>query len=205
MKAMKNSISSSSSDVKQTTSYMMQNNISVYQYDEVASVLSNKTRYSEAIPTQQFGILSVAQWFLNREKMSHKKLQKLCYYAYAWFLVFFNDQESLSSQLNTLCSSGFEAWVHGPVCPDLYRFYRNYGWEDIPAAEKAPEFPSDVEDLLNQVWNTYGSFTADQLEQLTHIEAPWQKAREGMDIDEPSNKKIDERIVFEFYSKMMTQ
>lgn len=202
---MKNSITSSSSDIKQTTSSLMQNRIAVSQYDEVSSVLNGKARYSEAIPVQKSGIFAVAQWFLNRETMSHKKLQKLCYYAYAWFLVFFNDRESLSGRLNTLCPAGFEAWVHGPVCPELYRFYKNYGWNDIPAVEKSPTSPSDVEDLLNQVWNTYGSFTADQLEQLTHNETPWRKAREGKDLDEPSKKLIDDRLVFEYYSRMMTQ
>ena len=33
----------------------------------------------------------VAQWFLSLSSMSNKKLQKLCYYAYCWFIVFNND------------------------------------------------------------------------------------------------------------------
>ena len=202
---MRNSITVSSSDLKMTTSSLMQNRIAISKYDEVSSVLSGKTYYTEVMTEQQPEIFSVSQWFLNNESMSHKKLQKLCYYAYAWFLVFFNDQESLSSQLNSLCPSGFEAWVHGPVSPELYQIYRHYGWNDIPATEKQLEFPKDVEDLLSQVWNTYGSFTADQLEQLTHSETPWQKAREGKNMDEPSNKRIDDRVVFDYYSKMMTQ
>ena len=29
-------------------------------------------------------ILDVAAWFLLKEDMTHKKIQKLCYYAEAW-------------------------------------------------------------------------------------------------------------------------
>ena len=206
VKTMRNNITVSSSDMGNASSpSLTQNSISLFQYNEVPSKLVGNSRYSEVEGVQQSGIFAVAQWFLHRESMSHKKLQKMCYYAYAWFLVFFNDPECLSGQINTLCPTGFEAWVHGPVCPELYQYYRVYGWNDIPAAEKQPSFSSDVDDLLSQVWKTYGSFTADQLEQLTHNEIPWQKARAGKNTDEPSNNKIDDMIIFDFYSKMMTQ
>jgi uncharacterized phage-associated protein len=152
-------------------------------------------------------ILEVSKWFLAKESMSNKKLQKLCYYAYAWYLVFFNDLESLesSSQLNTLCPTGFEAWVHGPVCPGIYHYYSEYGWNDIPSPERTPVLPSDVVDLLEQVWVAYGDLTADQLERLTHNEAPWREARKGLEAGEPSTEPLDEKLIIKFYSKMMGQ
>ena len=37
-------------------------------------------------------VYDVANWFLaNVENVTNKKLQKLVYYAYAWFLVFNNE------------------------------------------------------------------------------------------------------------------
>ena len=57
-------------------------------------------------------IRKVAQYFLSKESMSHKKLQKLCYYAQAWYLANYG---------KPLMPNRFEAWVHGPVSPDLYR------------------------------------------------------------------------------------
>ena len=38
----------------------------------------------------------VAQWFLSMSSMSNKKLQKLCYYAYCWYIVFYNDVELIT-------------------------------------------------------------------------------------------------------------
>jgi uncharacterized phage-associated protein len=55
-------------------------------------------------------IQQIAQWFLCKESMTHKKLQKLCYYAQAWNLALHNSE---------LFEDRFEAWVHGPVSPVL--------------------------------------------------------------------------------------
>ena len=33
----------------------------------------------------KYSVFEIANWFLLKESMSHKKLQKLCYYAQAWF------------------------------------------------------------------------------------------------------------------------
>ena len=53
----------------------------------------------------------VAQYFLWKSSMSHKKLEKMCYYAQAWYL---------ANHGRPLMPNRFEAWVHGPVSPDLY-------------------------------------------------------------------------------------
>ena len=33
----------------------------------------------------KYSVLDVANWVLTHEAMTHKKLQKLCYYAQAWY------------------------------------------------------------------------------------------------------------------------
>ena len=33
-------------------------------------------------------VSNVAKWFLSKESMTPKKLQKIVYYAYAWFLTY---------------------------------------------------------------------------------------------------------------------
>lgn len=179
------------------------NDIRLTNYNETSSDIRKITPYFESMNTAQSQIAAVAKWFLHKESMSNKKLQKVCYYAYAWFLVFFNDIESFSGNLNSLSRSGFQAWVHGPVSPELYALYREYGWNNIPIVEDPPVFSEDVIDLFEQVWNTYGKFSADQLERLTHKELPWQDARKGLSPDEPSTRKIDDLVIFNYYSKMM--
>lgn len=64
-------------------------------------------------------IYEVANFFLNKEAMSHKKLQKLCYFSQAWYLANYGEP---------LVPNRFEAWVHGPVSPDLYYKYKGWGW-----------------------------------------------------------------------------
>ena len=54
---------------------------------------------------------TVAQYFLSKESMSLKKLQKLVYYAYGWTLALLN--ESLENMEYHLFPNRIEAWVHG--------------------------------------------------------------------------------------------
>lgn len=203
---MKNDISISSLSVGATASHGTQATVSsgLSGYDDSSSGFGSTSLYLETASEKPSLIFDVAKWFLHKESMSNKKLQKICYYVYAWFLVFFNDMEA-NAPLDTLCPTGFQAWVHGPVCPELYATYRVFGWNNIPAVERCPKFSEDVTDLFEQVWSTYGSFSADELERLTHSEMPWKKAREGLQVDEPSTSTIDDKLIFQYYSEMMEQ
>ena len=160
---------------------------------------AESTWSNSSVPT--LSILKVANWFLYHSSMSDKKLQKLCYYAYSWYIVFFNDPEVVvDDEFHVLFTDRFEAWVHGPVCRVLYNKYRGYGWKDIPKVEIQPKFDEDINDLLNQVLSAYGQFNADQLERLTHSEDPWIKARKGLAPGEPCSNTISPKDIFEFYS-----
>lgn len=48
-------------------------------------------------------VFDVADWFLGKDSMSPKKLQKLVYYAYAWVLTLMNENED---DLNFIMSIG---------------------------------------------------------------------------------------------------
>ena len=143
----------------------------------------------------------VADWFLLKDNgnISPKKLQKLVYYAYAWTLTLLND--SADHLNNRLFDDGkFEAWVHGPVIRGLYAEYADYGFNDIPEKSIQPvKFASDVQDVLNQVWDVYGKYTADQLESLTHQEDPWKNARKGYSPLENCDKTISDKDMFNYY------
>lgn len=116
-------------------------------------------------------VYDVANWFLSKEKMTHKKLQKLCYYAQAW---------SYALKDKPLIDAEFQAWVHGPVCPQLYEQYKGSGMMDLTADPRSHfDFSSNEEELLESVWETYGSLTGNALEVLTHSEPPWRNARAG--------------------------
>jgi len=135
----------------------------------------------------------VAKAFLSFKPLTHKQLQKLCYYAQAWSLVLFD---------KPLMNVDFEAWIHGPVCPELYKYYQGYGYEEIPQESHMPksiENNAEICELIRQVFRIYGHLDGDQLEELTHSERPWQLARGNKKPWEPSNEVIDPNIMKEYY------
>lgn len=145
-------------------------------------------------------IADVADWFLLKENMSNKKIQKLCYYAEAW------SQAKLDSPIAT--NSVFEAWVHGPVNKELYKRFKNYGWkklkivdEDIePVTDRLDKiFCEEQKEILEAVWETYGHFSADELESLTHREKPWLEKRVDLATFETSHEKIDVDTMKSYY------
>lgn len=148
----------------------------------------------------------VSQWFLSLASMSNKKLQKLCYYAYCWFIVFNNDLELINennlADIRVLCSDRFQAWIHGPVCPRLYHRYKEYGWHDIPQVTSKPEISQELESLLRQVWDAYGAFTADELERISHGEMPWKKARKGYQNGDACSNDISNYDILRYYSNL---
>jgi uncharacterized phage-associated protein len=119
----------------------------------------------------KYSIFEIANWFLSKEAMAHKKLQKLCYYAQAWFITLRDIR---------LSDAIFEAWVHGPVSPALYERFKQYGYSTIRIIDDylPPITEEDIE-LLENVWQTYGEYTGNALEALSHSEQPWIIARNG--------------------------
>lgn len=141
---------------------------------------------------KQYSIFDVSDWFLSKEEMTPKKLQKLSYYFEAWCHALFGRTLVNDTQ--------FEAWVHGPVSPELYSKYREYGWNDIEQKENnSAIFEPKALELLESVWATYGDKSANELEALTHSETPWRNARIGLSEDEPSNLKISEEDMHDYY------
>ena len=137
-------------------------------------------------------IFDVAKWFLSKESMTPKKLQKLCYYYKAWALALYDD--------DFLPEAEFQAWVHGPVCPELYQEYKDYGWNDIPMCEdNSGVFNSKELDVLESVWLTYGGMTANALEAQTHSQEPWRVARIGFDEFENCEVVIQNDVMKRYY------
>lgn len=118
------------------------------------------------------------------------KLQKLLYYAQAWSLVF---------RRKALFYEDIEAWVHGPVVPSVYRRYKQYSYNTLPEEDLINELKTDEIDLLDMVLMNYGKKSARFLEELTHSEFPWIKAREGFRANQPSNRKIPIQDMMGYY------
>ena len=137
-------------------------------------------------------VRTMAEIMLSFSSMSNKKLQKLCYYAYSWYLTIYGVQ---------LSPFAFEAWVHGPVSRELYNSYKSYGWDDIPKYQGFVLAGSDVIEFAEKIWGLYGGYTADELEEMTHQEAPWINARKGYQYYESSSELLRDDDIVAYFSQ----
>ena len=141
-------------------------------------------------------VFDVARYILEKlGELSTMKLQKLCYYAQAWSLVW--DDKPLFKE-------EFRAWANGPVVREVFNFHR--GLYEISIRN----FPLGNSDLLSSgqketiesVLNFYGGKSAQWLIDQTHSEMPWKNARKGL----ASNERGDEEILLsdmaDYYSSL---
>ena len=146
-------------------------------------------------PTYQ----EVAEFFLafaddRGEAISNLKLQKLVYYAQAWFVANYG---------KPLFKGDFQAWVHGPVLPELYHAYKQQGSSPIPVSKTLEEveanLDSNVVEYLREVARVYMPSGAYELELMTHQETPWLEARGGIEPDEKCENVIPLDAMKEYY------
>ncbi len=147
----------------------------------------------------------VANYFLAfaneiGELITNLKLQKLVYYAQAWYL---------ANYLKPLFDSDFEAWVHGPAIPELYHKYKSFAYRPIESDVKLREvkktFDKDTLKFLDEVISVYMPYGAYQLELMVHREVPWSDAREGYTPIERCNIIIKKETMREFYAKRLKE
>lgn len=133
----------------------------------------------------------------KKDPISNKKLQKLLYYAQVWYYTFFDKK---------LFSEDMEAWVHGPVVAKVYGHYKNYDFQPIEpeTGVQLTQLSQEVELFLLNVWDVYGKYDADYLEQLSHSETPWREARRGLESHVASKAKINLVTAKSFYEKKIT-
>lgn len=143
----------------------------------------------------------IARYFLTKKSLSPKKIQKLVYYAYAWFITLKNDNSE--DIQNRLFEENPQAWAHGPVFQSLYQLYKDHGWHEIKKITTKIKFEdSELSEFLDEIWAKFGKFSADELEYMTHQESPWLEARAGIAPGEPSNRELSDRTIYNFYSAL---
>lgn len=146
-----------------------------------------------ATPTAQY----VAECLISlshakRNPVSNLKLQKLLYYSQAWHLALYK---------HPLFDEEVEAWVHGPVVPEVFRRFRDCRWNPIPSSGEGLDAPFMPH--LEEVWKVYGELRAFDLERLTHSEDPWKMARTGLPPDVSSHRVISKPSMQEYYSSRL--
>lgn len=127
--------------------------------------------------------------------VSPMKLQKIVYYAHGWHLAI---------RKAPLLNTTVEAWQYGPVIPDLYHTFKEFGNSPIEGLastyelagtvlrEINPTIPSvEVSSIriIERVWELYKGWTAVELSTATHQPGtPWYEVWKKM---EPKLKGTD--------------
>ena len=112
--------------------------------------------------------VDVAEYILGvRGLVRAEKLQKLVYYCQAWSMVWAEEP---------LFSSEVQAWVKGPVAPDLYKLHE-HKFEVRTVGGVVANLTDRQREIIDAVLSYYGGRTSEWLIDLTHSEKPWIAAR----------------------------
>ena len=151
--------------------------------------------------------LKLAEYILFKGgAMSHLKLQKLLYYIQAYHLAYFETE---------LIEDDFEAWVHGPVSRKLYNQVKDFSilYNEIKYvvdsnSQHIKDFvksrlTSEQLALTNDVLDALAKKSGLELENMTHNEAPWLKARIGVGPAEKCDKIIVKEDIKEYFQALL--
>ena len=121
------------------------------------------------------------------------KLQKLVYYSQAWSLVW--DEQPLFNEK-------IEAWANGPVVRELYKFHKGMFNVSDWSCGNAERLSDNQKNTIGVVLDFYGDKPSHWLSDLTHKEAPWRDARNGLPDGERGSAEITHASMFEYYDSL---
>lgn len=147
-------------------------------------------------------VKNIVEWFLHNMPMTHKKLQKLLYFSYGFYLA--QNNNDVNNLENFLFVNNFEAWVHGPVDPTIYNIFKNNG-VNLLYMENTTTFKFDekIMNALNITMEKYGKMNADELEYESHIQLPWKNARNGIAETDISNSKLQDEDIYLTFKELL--
>lgn len=136
---------------------------------------------------------TVAKWFLyynqaaidseDADLISNLKLQKLLYYAQGCYLAI---------KGKPLFFEKILAWAHGPVVNEVYQEYKHYHSNGIIYnGDYDNSIKKQDEELLEQVYEIFGQYSARGLRNKTHREAPW--------CNTEINQEIKQDVIKEYF------
>jgi uncharacterized phage-associated protein len=165
-------------------------------------------RIMKKVDLQKLAEFVIAYCNLHGFRITPMKLQKILYYVQSWYLVKY-DKEMLFDELP-------QAWVNGPVYRSVYDkykddFYRSTSLfiEEIKEGDEGmiEKYKNSLEiekDQLNTIiviLKHYASLDESKLVMMTHSDAPWNIAREGLGDFERCEKVISAESMYNQYKQ----
>lgn len=149
----------------------------------------------------KYTAFTIANWFINRSKVAENdggdrlsllKLLKLMYYAEGIFLAY---------DKGSLFDDPFIAWVHGPVVCSVWQRFTDTPYElefKDSEKEKFNTISEEDNELLENVFQTFGAYSAWGLRNLTHNETPWIVATDNGRV---MNREISRDSIREYFKQ----
>ncbi len=128
-------------------------------------------------------------------------LQKLLYYSQAFFRALYGEE---------IFTDDCQAWAYGPVFPEVYYLYRQYGYDPIEMPTSS--FSVDLNELttrevglLDAVLEAFGRYSGSALSIFTHNEHPWIEARGSLQPEDRSVTIINRDTINAYFSGVVAQ
>ena len=129
------------------------------------------------------------------EYTSRLKLLKLLYYVQGYHLAMFG---------TPIFDEKIEAWLHGPVVPEVWKWAINYGDEQMQSEALDKKqidglglHPQQIK-LVEEVLEIYNKYSAYGLIDKTHTEMPWLAAYE-----KDKNNEITKDSLKDFFAPLV--
>lgn len=145
---------------------------------------------------QKFKINIAIEYLLNKcEDITPLALQKLLYYVQGFYYAF--NEEFLFEE-------DCQAWVHGPVYPEVYQKYKDYKFDPIKQSSEPADLglTSSETAIFDSVAKNLSCYSGKVLEEFTHSETPWLKARENLLNYEPTTRRIQKEDIGNYFKKV---
>lgn len=130
----------------------------------------------------------------NQEKekdgVTNLKLQKVLYFAQAYYLTRFN---------KPLFIEDIQAWDYGPVVPTVYRKLKRYGSKPIINENDKSSVSDKDKEILKELWSVFGGYSASKLVDIVHSHAPWKDAYAS------KNRIITHKVIKDYYDSLLNK
>ena len=95
-----------------------------------------------------------------------------------------------------------EAWIYGPVYPEIYNKYKSFGKAQIiiDEANLSDSLDSSITDIIDFVLSQFAIYNGVTLKDLSHAEAPWKNAHAGYAAKEHCTEQISHEAITDYFT-----
>jgi uncharacterized phage-associated protein len=125
------------------------------------------------------------------DSVTNLRLQRLLYYAQGWHLAL-HGEPAFDDRI--------EAWLNGPVVPDVYRKYLLFKHNLLDTPTTEADLTPDLREHVRDIWDAYGHLSSYHLERMSTAEPPWRNARGSLSDGEACENPLSLTDMKDFFA-----